>query len=54
MTGTMSICEFKNFANLGLALENFESFYNLNYFSNKVGLMNQAPTEEQNPRVFCP
>jgi len=36
-----------NLANLGSGLENFESFYNLNYFSSKVGLMNQTPTEEE-------
>jgi hypothetical protein len=44
MAGTMSIYESKNLANLGSGLDNFENFYKLNYFSSKVGLMNQAPT----------
>ena len=47
MSGTMSIYEIKNLADLGSSLENSENFYSLDYFINKVGLMNQAPTQEK-------
>jgi hypothetical protein len=44
MAGTMSIYEFNNLVYLGSGHENFERLYNLDYFSDKVGLMNQTPT----------
>jgi len=42
----MSIYEFKNLVDLRSGLENSERFYCIEYFTKKVGLMNQTPTEE--------
>ena len=54
MAGAMSIYEFKNLVDLRSGLENSERFYCIEYFTKKVGLMNQTPTKKSKHYSFLP